>query len=71
MAEASVVSSFRQRAGRLGYKNISIRRSKTDRNSYYVELTEPLVGSRITFVAPAERLGVLLSQRALKRIHKK
>lgn len=70
MAEASVVSSFRQRAGRLGYSNITIRHSKTE-DSYFVELTEPLVGSRITFVAPAERLGVLLSQRALKRIRKK
>lgn len=71
MAEASVVSSFRQRAGRLGYKDISIKQSRTDKNNYCVELTEPLVGSRISFVAPAERLGVLLSQRALKRIRKK
>ena len=67
MAEASAVSAFRQRAGRLGYRNIKIKKDCFWTGYYHVELVEPLAGVCISFFCSEEKLKGLLSQRAEKR----
>lgn len=66
MADTSTASAFRQRAGRLGYRDITIRKGKLDL-LYHVSLVEPLAGTYISFFCSEEKLKKLLSQRELKK----
>lgn len=67
MAESTVVSAFRQRASRLGYQEIVIKKDREHDGCYHVRLVEPLVGLHLAFVCPEWKLKILLSQRALKK----
>lgn len=67
MADTSTASAFRQRAGRLGYRDIKIKKDSFWEGYYHVELVEPLAGVHISFFCSEEKLKKLLSQRALKK----
>lgn len=58
MAQPSIVSSFRQRAKRLGYQRIIIE--KLSSGWYYVAVVEPLAGHAINFVCDLSRMAKLL-----------
>ena len=67
MADSSVVSAFRQRASRLGYRNIVIKKCKNVYKLYHICLVEPLASIFIDFYAFEYELKTMLSQRAEKQ----
>lgn len=63
MAQSSNANGFRQRAERLGYRQIVIEKIPTSGSAetwYYVSVKEPLAGHVFDFICSDSRLKILL-----------
>ena len=62
MAQSSNVNAFRQRAERLGYRQIVVVKIPTSGFEvwYYVSVKEPLAGNVFDFICSDSRLKILL-----------